>query len=199
VKIIVFGASKGVGREIVREALSRGHQVTAFSRSEVPATPNLTVIRGDVLEPAVVSDVLEGYDAVVCALGAGNTASDTRSRGTQNILDGMKAHGLKRLICISSFAVGDSRKGFFANLVWLFLGKALTDHERQEALIRAVDLDWTVIRPTRLVDEPKRSSYRTGDLTVGFGAQISRADVADFALETLEQGKLMRRAATITG
>jgi putative NADH-flavin reductase len=198
VKIIVFGASKGVGAEMVRAALEAGHEVTAFARGNIPTVPNLRVIQSDALNAEAVAAALSGHDATVCALGGGNAANDTRSRGTANIVSGMNAAGLKRLVCISSFAVGESRQGFFANFVWLFLRKALEEHEKQEAIIKASGLDWTIIRPTQLTNAPKRSAYRVGRVSPGFGSAISRADVADFALKTLTDGSYIREAPTIT-
>ena len=198
-KIIVFGASKGVGAEVVRSALEAGHEVTAFARGTILAAPNLRVIQGDAMNVAAVAAALPGHDAVVCALGGGNNANDTRSRGTANIVSGMKSVGIERLVCISSFAVGESRQGFFANFVWLFLRKALEEHEKQEAIIKASGLDWTIIRPTQLTNAPKRGAYRAGkEVSPGFGSAISRADVADFALKTLTDGSFIREAPTIT-
>jgi putative NADH-flavin reductase len=197
-KIIVFGGSKGVGAEVVRAALGAGHEVTAFARGAIPAAPNLKVIQGDAMNTDAVVAALPGHDATVCALGGGNNANDTRSRGTANIVSAMKAVGMKRLVCISSFAVGESRQGFFANFVWLFLRKALEEHEKQETIIKASGLDWTIIRPTQLTNTPKRGAYRTGKVSPGFGSAISRADVADFALKTLTDGSLIREAPTIT-
>jgi putative NADH-flavin reductase len=198
VKIIVFGASKGVGAEVVRAALEAGHEVTAFARGSIPAAPNLRVIQGDAMNADAVTAALPGHDVVVCALGGGNNANNTRSSGTANIVSGMKSVGIKRFVCISSFGVGESRKGFFANLVWLFLRKALEEHENQEATIKASGLDWTIIRPTQLTNDPKRGAYRTGNVSPGFGSAISRADVADFALKTLMEGSFIREAPTIT-
>ena len=98
-KIIVFGATGSVGRLFVQQSLEDGHQVTAFARN--PQTlknenEDLTLVSGDALNSTAVADAICGHDAVVITLGAGmSRKSVVRSRGTENIIAGMKRHGVK--------------------------------------------------------------------------------------------------------
>lgn len=197
-KIIVFGASRGVGFQVVQQALEQGHEVTAFARnvSELPQHPKLHIFQGDALDPASVALALEGQQAVVCALGAGNTGQGSvRSAGTAAIVQAMQAQGLRRLLAVSSFGVGDSRKGLIANAAWLFLRAALEEHERQEKAITESGLDWTIVRPTGLTNDPKTGQYKLG--TSGRG-RIPRADVADFMVKQLSSADYLRKAVTIS-
>ena len=191
-KLIIFGSTGGTGRELLKQAIEMGHNVTAYARNPSKIDDvkhaNLQVVRGDVLESAVESAVT-GQDAVLSCIGAGAARTTLREDGTRNIIKAMEKAGVRRLISQSSLGVGDSR----ANLslitkyiiVPFFLRHAFADHERQEALIKQSSLDWTIVRPPRLID-----GHRTGDYQHGFSTtasrikgKISRADVADFMLK----------------
>lgn len=199
-RLVVFGASKGVGRLVAELALTRGDQVTAFSRrgSGMAPSANLIERRGDVLNPEAVMAAVAGQDAVIIALGPGSSGPQdrTRSQGTAHILQAMKQQGVRRLVALSSFGVGDSRRGLVGNLVWLFLRTPLQEHQRQENLIQQSGLDWTVVRPTGLTNDPPRGSYLEGRFQQG---RISRADVASFMLKTVADPAYVGRAQTLDG
>jgi len=196
-KIVVFGASRGVGFQVVQQALEQGHTVTAFARSSSFSDhPNLKVVQGDVFDLEAVSKAVQGQEAVVVALGAGNKAADqTRSQGTAHIVRAMQQHGVRRVVAVSSFGVGDSRKGLIANLAWLFLRAALEEHERQERALMESGLDWTIVRPTGLTNGAKTGVYKIGRSGRG---RISRADVADFILKALRDPNYIRKALVIS-
>jgi putative NADH-flavin reductase len=194
-KLIVFGATRGVGRNFVEQALEAGHNITAVVRT--PATfelkhNNLQVVKGDVMDFASVEQVFENHDAVISAIGSPPSSNDkVRSEGTQNIIRAMEKNGIRRLISVSSLGVGDSKVmlPFLLKyiIVPLFLRKAFADHEIQENYIRQSNLDWTIIRPAGLTNGARTGIYRHGfPLTEkGLKSKVSRADVADFMLKHL--------------
>ena len=194
-KLLVFGATGGTGRELVKQALAHGYEVTTFVRDPAKlgdiTHASLHVARGDVLDPAVVEKAVPGRDAVLCSIGAGAERTTLRENGTRNIVAAMEKVGVRRLICQSSLGVGDSRTnlGFFTKyvIVPVFLRHAFADHERQEAVVKQSALAWTIVRPPHLKDGPHTGTYRQGFPTTDTGIQgtISRADVADFMLEQL--------------
>jgi putative NADH-flavin reductase len=112
-KVAVFGATRGVGRAVVDQALACGHAVTALARDPAKlavAHPNLAVVHGDVLDPAAVAQVVGSADAVFVSLGStSGNPDDVVSRGTQNVVAAMQAVGVRRLIVVTSLGVGDSR------------------------------------------------------------------------------------------
>ncbi|MFM7202027.1 MAG: NAD(P)-dependent oxidoreductase [Myxococcota bacterium] len=201
-KIVVFGPTGGTGKVLVSQALARGHHVNAFARtpSKVGMThPNLTVTSGDVLDPLAVENALVGQDVVVVSLGSSGLLQkdQTCSIGTRHILAGMKKVGLRRLIVCSSMGVGDSRPHVPA-FVRFMLQRPLADKEVQERDIQASGLDWVIVRPTGLVDEPAR-----GELTVVEQgpvpiSRISRADVASFMLDQLSSDQYLHRTPGIS-
>ena len=186
-----------MGRQVALQALSKGHYVTAFARdSKLEPHPNLSVQARDVLDAEAVNRAVVGFDAVICALGSGNTnQGNVRSMGTANIVSAMREAGIKRLVAVSSFGVGDSRKGLVANIAWLFLRAALEEHERQEVIIRSSGLNWTIVRPTGLTNDPATGNIRVGSSGRG---RISRADVAAFVLNQLVDDSSFSRSITIS-
>jgi putative NADH-flavin reductase len=204
-KLAIFGATGGTGLELVKQALERGWAVTAFVRNPEPLADKgngLAVITGDIYDTAAVGRCIQGQDAVICALGARDLQKTTiRTAGTVNIINGMKQAGVSRLIVVSAMGIGDSwnslalfNKLFFATL----LRHARTDHEAQETAVKASDLDWTIIRPSGLVNTPGTGVYNVGEKIRAKSSRIPRADVADLILNELQEGALIRKAVTIT-
>ncbi len=192
-KVVIFGSTGSIGRQLVHQALAQGHTVTAFTRhpSKIERQhANLHVVQGDVMEPAAVEQAVQGQEAVLCALGAGRQGT-VRSEGTRNIIRAMENVGVRRLICQTTLGVGDSQGNL--NFFWkyimfgLFLRPAFVDHVRQEKDIQQSHLDWTIIRPSAFTDGDLTGEYRHGfpasDKTTKL--KISRADVADFMLQQL--------------
>ena len=204
-KLTIFGATGGTGSELVKQALEQGHDVTAFVRDPARLEidhEQLVIVTGDVLEPTHVAQVIAGQDAVVCALGSDDLKKTTiRTTGTINIINGLKENGVKRLIVVSAMGVGDSwdaLSGMGKLIYRTLLKSARADHETQEVAVKESGLDWTIIRPSRLIDGPRTGVYEVGPNIKSEIAQISRADVADLMLKELEQNMLIGETVTIT-
>jgi len=207
-KLLVLGATGGTGRLIVRQALARGHDVTALVRSPEKGREleGATLIAGDARDEAALRNALKGRDAVVSALGT--PASPFRevtllSTATRALVSAMTAEQVARLVCITGMGAGDSagHGGFvFDHLVFpLLLRKVYADKNRQEAIVRASGLDWVLVRPSVLNDKPSRDTIRTLTELTGFhGGSISRQDVATFVLDQLRADAWLRRAPLIT-
>lgn len=196
-KIVIFGAAGGTGRDVVEQALEQGHEVTAFDRHPSALTikhPKLTLVQGDIFNAEQVEAAVVGQDAVVCMLGVGpQVTQPVCSMGTKNIIEAMQKHGVKLFICQSAFAVA-ALDGEWREVPWMlpilpFFPKVkamFADKIRQEQFVRQSDLDWVIVRPAQLTNGPKTGRYRVGEpLFIGPNAKISRADVADFILNQL--------------
>ena len=110
-KLLIFGSTGSIGRQLVNQALEQGHTVSAFARDATKVDikhNNLQVAQGDVMDPASVERAVQGHEAVLCSLGAGRKGT-VRSDGTRNIISAMEKMGVRRFICQSTLGVGDSR------------------------------------------------------------------------------------------
>jgi uncharacterized protein YbjT (DUF2867 family) len=206
-RILILGATGGTGRLIVRDALAKGHSVVALVRSKAsaPDLPGANVVEGDARDEAAILRALDGCDAVVSSLGSRMSLFGKvtlLSIATPALIAAMIRSGVRRLVCISALGVGDSRGhgGFFFDRLFqpLLLRNAYKDKERQEAAIRASSLDWVIVRPGALNDEPAHGNIRAfTDLSGVRGGKIARADVARFVVEQLMADTWLKRTPLI--
>lgn len=209
-RVLIVGATGGTGRQLVAQALERGLAVTALVRDPSRLTivhPQLTIVRGDVLEPASIDAAMRGQEAVLSALGHKRYFSPNRilSEGTRNVLRAMEAHGVSRFVCETSLGIGDSagRLGVYYTFftIPVILPLYYWDKTRQERTIASSPLEWVIVRPGLLTNGAKRGNYRHGRQVGSFfwTMRISRADVADFMLDQLESDAYLRRAPGVCG
>jgi putative NADH-flavin reductase len=192
-KVIVFGATGGVGQHVVEHALAAGHCVTAVARRpEAIATKHerLTTAHGDVLEPASIAGLVCGHDAVISALGAaGRGPTTVYSDGMASILAEMQAAGVSRLLCVSASGLDPGplwQRWLAKPLLWRVFKHSYTDLARMEAHIKASGMRWTIVRPPRFTDGPRTGRYFTAiNRPLTHGWHISRADVADYIVTHL--------------
>ena len=148
---------------------------------------------------------MQGQDAVVCTLGAGKKLTGTvRSEGTRQIIQAMEEIGVRRLICLSTLGTGDSWGNL--NFYWKYvmfgfmLRQVFVDHERQERYVKQSHLDWTIIRPSSLVDGAQTGLYKHGfpGTDKALTLEISRADVADFSLKQLTSDAYLGKSPSLS-
>lgn len=204
-KFALFGATGGTGRQIVQQGLDAGHAIQALVRdpARLPVVhENLTVIQGNVLDRDKVLETVQGSEAVIISLGStANNPDYIVSQGTAVILDAMQALGVSRVIAVTSIGVGDSVNQVpfaFKMLMKTVLRKPMEDKERQEALIKASDLAWTIVRPGGLTDGPATGRYSAGLDPAITAGQISRADVAAFVLAQLSDNTYIGQTPAIS-
>lgn len=190
-KIIVFGATGGVGSLILPMAVQAGHDVTAFVRSpEKVTTPGVNIIAGDAFDAAAVRSAIAGHDVVVSALGS--TAGPDKHTSLQtmgtNIANALEGSGVSRVVWCASSGVDGEMTGVAGKLVMKMLAKPLADHRAALASLRATGIDLTVARPGSLKDAPLATDYvETPEGPNVIGAhEISRASVAHFMVKALD-------------
>lgn len=204
-RILILGATGGTGRQLVAQALERGYAVTAFVRDPSRLRVDhqqLTVVQGDVLDPASVEAAMRGQEAVLSALGHKRYFYRTRilSEGTRNVLRAMETHRVPRLICETSLGIGDSagRMGLYYTffVIPVILPFYFWDKTRQERVIARSNVEWVIVRPGALTNGDKRGRSRHGRHVGGFllTVRVSRADVADFMLNQLTSNTYLRSA-----
>jgi len=208
-RILITGATGGTGREIVREALARGYQVTALARSAADAAsllPGADITEGDARDGDAVAKALAGCDAVISALGTKLSLLHEEtllSTATRILINEMQKKEIMRLVCITGIGAGDSHGhgGFLYDHIAqpLLLSSTYRDKDRQEEEIRESGLDWTIVRPTNLKDGPATDKIRAlTDLTGFHGGSIARADVARFLISELTDRHWVCKSPVIT-
>jgi len=193
--IALLGGSGRIGSEVLDMLLADDHEVQVLARSAASVRPaaGLTVTEGDALDPASVAAVVKGADAVVSALGPRGARSPGLLAGAAGVtVAAMNDAGVRRLIAVSAagaFIGADPDTGALTKFVLpRVLAKPFADVRRMEDVIRASGLEWTLVRPTRLVGGLATGRYRTrSDFPPQGGMKVSRADVAQFVVDALSQ------------
>lgn len=203
-KIAILGATGGTGRALLTRALERGDEVRALVRDPARLTvdePRLTIVQGDVLDPTAVADCIAGTDAVACILGTKPGQEPIESRGTAVLIEQMQTSGPRRLVVVTSMGVGDSIDQVavaFRLIMRMTLKRIMEDKERQEQLVKASGLDWTIVRPGGLTDGKATGAYRAGIEKTIRASQVARADVAHFVLGLLGDARFLHQAPAIS-
>ncbi|MCX4845990.1 NAD(P)-dependent oxidoreductase [Streptomyces sp. NBC_00893] len=197
-RITVFGATGGVGQEIVRQALAAGHEVTTVvrdpARLPVPLSDVQVHTAARMDDPEALREAVAGRDAVLSALGSrGRKAGGVAERLTGSVLAAMEAEGVRRLLVVSAAPV-DPRPAddppvdrLVRKVVGAILKEVYADLTLMEAALARSATDWTSVRPPKLTDGPLTGKYRTAvGGTVRSGRTISRADVAHAMLALID-------------
>ncbi len=188
-KIVVFGATGGTGKNVVERALAAGHDVVAVARKPeaIAAREHLVAHKGDVTDAASIAGAFEGADAVICAIGpASNGKPGTLiSDGTANIVAGCLKANVKRLVFESGMIVSDGKElSFFGSLAVSLFGaiypKLKIDKVIAERTITDSKLEWVIVRPPALSHAPATGKYFAAPGARIFPASsLSHADCAD--------------------
>lgn len=207
-RIVVFGASGGTGRELVKQGLAQGHDVTVFVRNPAAFTSGdrLHIVVGDARNGKAVAPAIGGQDAVLSALG-GTLGDDTLlPESMEHILAAMKQARVRRLIVLGASGVwpGATKRlsapmramarVFDATL----LKKPFRAQRAMQTKIQSSDTEWTVVQPPRLVNKPGTGRFRVdGEALPAAGVKIARADVAAFMLAQLASAEWVRKSPFI--
>ena len=197
-KILLFGATRNTGYHVMIQALAAGHEVTAIIRNPLQFDykhPNLKIVKGDALDRSSFEQEVPGKDVIISSLGVTDTKAVTIlcSQGVRNMMEAMTKAGVKRIICVSAIALDtNSQMGFFIRTASKVLDRFIltnpyADMRIMEREIKNSRLDWTIVRPPQLKDNPLTGKYREavgGHLSWPFS--IGRADVAHCILKHLD-------------
>lgn len=198
--ILIMGATSGIGRCALDEAVRRGLSVRAFGRSAdtLEATDMVEPFKGDATSGADVARAVQGVSAVIYALGITERLAmlweeeTLFSQTTRVLIDAMSRMAQTRLVAVTGFGAGRSK----ASMSWVertghraILGKPYADKDRQEALIEASQLEWTIVRPVILTTGVRTDDYKVlRDPKTWRNGLISRASVAHYLIDAVERG-----------
>ncbi len=200
--VALIGATGRTGRLVLAELLRRGHTVTVLARDPAKLTdsdPGVRVVVGSSTDPQAIRDLLDGAGAVVSALGPTAKETDLHTRTARLLVTAMPTAGISRFIGISGAGIdvpGD-RKGtkdrVISTMVRTIGGAVAKDKPAEYQVLADSDLDWTLVRPPRLLDTPPTGRIGHHPHTPGHWS-IPRADLATFLIDTLDQHLYPRQA-----
>jgi len=213
-KLLVLGASGGIGRWVVQLAASKSHAVRALVRpgTVYDAPDGVEIRRGEALDWEVLAGAARGVDAVACCLGqrrAGQSPwssplspPDLMARVTPLLLYAMRETGVRRLIAVSAAGVADSERQLSAPVRWMVrqgqIGVAYRDLAQMEQALAAADLDWLAVRPVTLVNGDPTGRAREVS-RYGLLSSVRRSDVAAWMLSALESDLPLRSRTVLLG
>lgn len=196
-KLLIIGASRGIGKALMACALEENNEVSVLARNPSKITANhtqLSVLEGDILDLNSISSAIKDQDAVCSCIGCPITFKpvDLFSRGAENIVAALTGASEKKYVTVTGIGAGDSKGhgGFLYDKIFnpLFLKTIYQDKDREEAIIKNSPLDWLIVRPAGLTNGPRTGIYHViNDLSGVTMKRISRRDVADFILKELKE------------
>ena len=204
--ILVLGGTGSIGSAAVRAALARGHEVTALVRSAAKLgelRDQVRVIEADLTDADAVASAVVGHEVVISALGSGpdKTQLDVPASAMRNVVAGMRAAGVRRLVGLAGGAVDvpGERKPMAGRittaLVKLFARNVVEAKQREFDVVRASDLDWTMVRPPNVVDGEAKG-HAIGATLSGF--RVTSGDVGAAMVELAEGDDWLRKAPYVS-
>lgn len=202
-RVAIFGAGGKTGSLVVERALAAGHEVTVFLHdASKPQPADVRVVSGDAEDASAVRTAISGQNAVIDALGGKTPYKETELEGTaaRNIVAGMQAEGVSRLLVVSMLGVGDSKEQspFWYEFLMkpTFLRGANKDKEAMEGAVQSSGLEYVIVRPPILTDDAATGSIKIidGDTKAH---KITRADVAQFLVDQLGSDRYVGQAVVI--
>jgi putative NADH-flavin reductase len=190
-KLFVIGATGRTGREIVQQALARGHHVTAFVRSPESITlknERVSVLKGNALDENQLFDAMQNHDAVLSTLGPREVFKPSSMLHDSAVATtrAMNRSGVKRLVVLSAAAHFPGIPNRIASFI---MRNHMRDSLAMEEIVQASDLNWTIARPPRLTQE-EYTTYRSREgAAPKMGFTLARKAVAAFMLDAIEQEK----------
>jgi putative NADH-flavin reductase len=207
-KIVVIGANGGIGNKVVELGLAKGFHVTAVVRNRTKLTithPDLEVVQCDILKEGGLNSILADNDAVVSAIGSPSLKETVLySKGVQNIIGAMENDHVKRALFISASGLDVNPTHSFLirfatkQILQRILRHMYADLIRMEGIIKKSNIDWTIIRPPRLTDQPVTGKYREAvNRILDNPKTISRANVAHYIVNHLSDTRIVKATVEI--
>jgi putative NADH-flavin reductase len=214
--IAIFGASGATGTLLTQRSLAVGYKVSALLRTpeKFPLRDQVHIIQGSPFDIASVRQTIEGADAVLSALGAKSLKKeDVLERAIPQIIAAMQqslseAKPVRRIIVLGSAGALPSsldkqpawRRWIVQNIVYnTFLKWPVASQISQWNNLSRSNLDWTMVMPPMLTNGPARGAYRIdGEALPANGNRISRADVADFMMQQIDNPQWIKRGVYIS-
>jgi uncharacterized protein len=206
--VALYGASGMIGSRILKELISRGHKVTVVARDpgKIPATANVKVVKGNVLDAESVASAVKGADAVISSYGPGSQDQQKLMEdSTRALIAGVKKAGVKRFLMVGGAGSLMVAPGVdlidSGHLPEEYMTIAIA-HRDALKILRESDLDWTSLSPAGFIQPGERTGkFRLGGESLVADAQgnsqISAEDYAVALVDELEHPKHIKQRFTL--
>jgi putative NADH-flavin reductase len=200
-KLAVFGATGGTGPFVLREAVLRGHEVTAFARSpEKLAAPSTlaSIVTGDARDLDAAAAAAQGQDAVIMTVSGRGQPGVLREIALA-VTTAMSEAGVSRLVATSAYGIVATKPYLVAGLVRRIFAATFADQAAADEVVQATDLRWTIARATRLLEKPAKRPARTSTELFSTGPySLSRDAWAGVLMDLAESGTHVRQIVNVT-
>src|SRR5215471_1803092 len=200
-KIAVFGSTGGNGRLILGEGIRRGHAITAFARHAsalADVSGVAAVVEGDARDPAAVANAVGGQQAVIMTMSTNEPGTGAGVAGA--VTAAMQARGVSRLVATSAYGLVATRPFVLASIVRRVFARTYAEQLAADQVIQASELDWTILRATRLRGGPARGPGRMSVQLFTHGPyDLARIAYATALIDLAEDGSYLRQIVNITG
>ena len=210
-RVVVLGATGGTGRLLVEQAIDRGHEVVAYVRrpDALSPRPGLDVVGGQLTDEPALTAAMAGAGAVLCAIGPTGVkdllGTDLMRRSLPVVAAAMTAAGVRRLVLLSAYGVGDTARSasVTARLTFRTAVRALYRDKREaEERLAAAGLDVTTVHPTMLTNGETGEAPVVRDATtvahVSGMPKVPRAALATAMLDAAEDPATVGRRLIVT-
>ena len=185
---LVAGATGALGQQIVSRLLRQNKHVRALVRDKAKGRAllgeNLELVLGDMRQIDTLHEAVQNVATVICVAGTrtpegANGPQAVDYEGVRNLVNAAKGADVQHFLLISSLGVTND------NHPLNNFGRVLEWKKRGEDALRASDVAYTIVRPGSLTDEPGGQRALKLDQGDKISGRVSRADVADIALQAL--------------
>lgn len=197
IKVAILGGSGRTGLKVIEFALNKNFLIQALARNPDSikfSHPNLTIIKGNVLDTAAIEKTISGCKAVISVLGhVKDTKTEFQTEAMKNIIRVMKVNNINRIISLTGNGIEmpDDIKSFSGRILTYIIRNIaplrFLDGLHQSELLINSGLDFTLIRVPFLTNGKCKGKFKTGNVKVGFFNHISRCDVARFILHCIDK------------
>ena len=201
-KIAVFGSTGGNGRLVLADGIRRGHEMTAFARDAgaLAGVPGLSgVVEGDGRDRVAVEQAIAGQDAVIVTV-SGRGEADVAAGIARTVTAAMESLGVSRLVAASAYGMVATRPYIVAGVVRRIFAQGFADQAAADQIIASSELDWTILRGTRLTGKPAdRPARRSTELFTRGPYSLPRAAFAAALVDLAQDRTAVRQTVNITG
>lgn len=207
-KIVVFGATGSVGKEVVKQALYNGNTVKAFGRNVftegLPENDKLELVQGALFDEGEVYNAIKGCDAVISVLGGATGGADkTRSLGMKNIVKQMEKAGVKRIVALGGIGILDAANGKLVMEEEDFPPQfypVSEEHKKALGFLQQSNLEWTFVCPPMIEEGSPTGVFKTeaDHLPEPNQFKVNSGDLVLFMLKELEEKQFVRQRVGIS-